>query len=237
MCQVAFPSAPLCPFHWKNFKIKLRLFQIIPEISAQYLSWGLRNWFFLIFFFCQSVRLLLTLHLCICFLCIPFFVTVCIFSKKFSLLFILGPLSSIARASFLFYIFISAGKILWYVFIASKNFNSSLNGMCARWPFLQPLFVFLAESSLSHLFLGFFLILQTLPLVSFLTFFIFAGKFLWFVFIASKNFNSSLNEICARWPFLQPPFVLSIGKNFHNQVKATWYYPQNFSTIFLMGAE
>ena len=72
------------------------------------------------------------------------------------------------------------------------------------------LFVFLAESSLSYLFWGFFLILQELPF--FFTFFISAGKFLWFGFIASKNFNSFLNEICARWPFLKPLFVLSIGK-------------------------
>merc|ERR1711954_95958 len=35
--------------------------------------------------FCQSVRLLLTLHLCICFLCILFFITICIFCGKFSL--------------------------------------------------------------------------------------------------------------------------------------------------------
>merc|ERR1711954_616508 len=62
--------------------------------------------------FCQSVILLLTLHLCICFLCIPFFITVCIFSGKFSLSFILELLSNIARASFLFYIFISSGKFL-----------------------------------------------------------------------------------------------------------------------------
>merc|ERR1711954_163295 len=40
--------------------------------------------------FCQSVRLLLTLHLCICFLCILFFITICIFCGKFSLSFVLG---------------------------------------------------------------------------------------------------------------------------------------------------
>ena len=90
--------------------------------------------FFLFFLFCKSVRLLLTLHLCICFLCIPFFITVCIFSGKFSLSFIFGLLSNIARASFLFYIF---------VFIASKNFNSSINEICARRPFFQPPFVLL----------------------------------------------------------------------------------------------
>merc|ERR1711954_328077 len=44
--------------------------------------------------FCQSVRLLLTLHLCICFLCIPFFITICIFCGKFSLSFIFWELST-----------------------------------------------------------------------------------------------------------------------------------------------
>merc|ERR1711954_176094 len=61
--------------------------------------------------FCQSVILLLTLHLCICFLCIPSFITICIFCGKFSLSFILGLLSNVARDSFLSYIFYLCWKI------------------------------------------------------------------------------------------------------------------------------
>merc|ERR1712081_170908 len=61
--------------------------------------------------FCQSVRLLLTLHLCICCLCIPFLITICIFCGKFSLSFILRLLSNVARASFLSHTFYFRWKI------------------------------------------------------------------------------------------------------------------------------
>merc|ERR1711954_304262 len=61
--------------------------------------------------FRQSVRLLLTLQLCICFLCTPFFITICIFCGKISLSFILELLSNVARASFLSYIFYFRWKI------------------------------------------------------------------------------------------------------------------------------
>merc|ERR1711954_3538 len=67
------------------------------------------------FLFCQSVRLLLTLRLCIFFLCIPFFTTI-IFRGKFSLSFILGLLSNIARASFLFLYFLFLLKNFYDLF-------------------------------------------------------------------------------------------------------------------------
>jgi len=77
---------------------------------------------FLVFLVLSVSETLLTLHLCICSLCIPFFITVCIFSRKLSLSFILGLLYNNARASFLSFIFLSAWKFVWFIFIASKNF-------------------------------------------------------------------------------------------------------------------
>ena len=97
--------------------------------------------FFMFSLFCQSVRLLLTLHLCICFLCIPFFITVCIFSGNFSLSFIWGFFLTLQELPLFFTFFISAWRFLWFVFIATKNFNSSWNEICARRPFLQSPFV------------------------------------------------------------------------------------------------